>query len=59
MELIKKVQKYTNKKGEEKTSVKFYLRVEGLNKDIAVSPYEYGAKGNTYNALNMIAKYEK
>lgn len=59
MKLIKKLHKYTNAKGESKTKVQFYLRVEGVSKDIAIEPHNFGDKGSTFNALNLVAIYEK
>lgn len=59
MELIKKTQVYTDTKGNQKKHTQFYLRIEGISKLIAIDPHNYGDKGNTFNALNLVAKYEK
>lgn len=57
MELIKVKQTYTDKDGVQRNKLQFYIVVDGLEKPIAIEPHSYGSKGNTYNALNLVAKY--
>lgn len=59
MQLIKRKRTYTNAKGEEKTATEFYLVVEGLAKPIRIEPHSYGDKGSTFNALNLVATFER
>lgn len=57
MKLIKKKHTYTTAEGLKKSVYRFYLVVEGVSKPIAIAPYSFGNKGNTYNALNLVAEY--
>lgn len=59
MKLIKKQRTYKNKKGEEKKTYDFYLKIEGLEQLIPIEPKHFGEKFDNYKLLASLATYEK
>lgn len=59
MELVKVLKSYTNKNGEAKTAVQFYLKLDNGSL-IRIEPYKFIKDGkienSTFKELNLIAK---
>lgn len=59
MELVKVLKTYTNKNGEEKKAVQFYLKLDNGSL-IRIEPYKFIKEGrienSTFKELNLIAE---